>query len=119
MVDAERVEVEARMKQLHDAVFAPGSRAAERRHLTNEADPMQPAQDLLDVSASQVEASSLFTEQLDDGQHNCLDKAATYASPDHELVFLQDLRSAADGNANQAGRATSPNDGPPPKDTEQ
>ena len=72
-----------------------------------------------------VAPSSVLTEELGDGHENCLEDAATMARPHRdEVVFMDDRRSADDGNANQAGhtlvrdrasgRVWDPNDGPAP-----
>ena len=69
--------------------------------------------------------TSMLTEQIGDGHANCLEDAATMARPlRDEIVFMDDRRGAADGNANRAGhtlvrdRATGrvwdPTDGPAP-----
>ncbi len=67
--------------------------------------------------------TTLKTEVLGDGEANCLELAATTARDHHELVFMDDRRSAEQGNPDGAGhvlirdpgsgRVWDPNDGPP------
>ncbi|MEQ9497775.1 MAG: hypothetical protein RIT81_12975 [Deltaproteobacteria bacterium] len=68
--------------------------------------------------------SSLRTERLGDGEENCLETAVNGARGHHEIVFMEDTRSAEAGNTNGAGHALvrdpatgrvwDPNDGTPP-----
>lgn len=96
----------------------PAVRAAERRAVEEAA--TQQLRGRLEGTPT-----TLRTERLGDGDVNCLEAGATMAKPGRdELVFMDDLRSAAEGNANGAGhvlvrdRATGrvwdPNDGPAP-----
>lgn len=72
-------------------------------------------------------ASTLRNEVLGDGEANCLELAANGARGHHELVFMDDLRTAEGGNADGAGhvlirdpasgRVWDPNDGAPPANT--
>lgn len=69
--------------------------------------------------------STLRHEVIGDGVAGCLEKALQGARDHHELVFMHDRRSAAEGNPDRAGhvvirdpasgRVWDPNDGPPPR----
>ncbi|MEQ9502610.1 MAG: DUF4781 domain-containing protein [Deltaproteobacteria bacterium] len=61
---------------------------------------------LRDRIESDLEATSLMTEELDDGEENCLEHAVEAARPGQDdVVFMEDRRSAEDGNADGAGHA--------------
>ena len=66
-------------------------------------------------------ATSLLTEDLGDDQDNCLDKAATWAKPGQELVFM-DSTDGGPGHVlildKASGKAWDVNDGPPPPATQ-
>lgn len=61
---------------------------------------------LRDRIESDLEATSPMTEELDDSEENCLEHAVEAARPGHDdVVFMEDRRSAEDGNADGAGHA--------------
>lgn len=85
--------------------------------------PMQYLQRSMVAPAPPAPATTLLTEELGDGQRNCLEKAVTWADPRrHELVFMD---SAAGGPGHvlirdkATGRVWDVNDGKPPADASQ
>jgi hypothetical protein len=80
------------------------------------------AEERLRASSVPGAPTNLRTEVLGDGDANCLEKAVTGARAHHELVFMDDLRGAADDNGAghvlvrdpASGRVWDPNDGAPP-----